>query len=189
MDAKLRPIADAEWPVEIADMRDGFAGRLNVYRVMAHHPALLAAWQTLRNHVVLESTLTPVQSEIVILRTGIRWKSPYEWAQHVVRGLAAGLSERQIALVRDTAPGASGEDADALLIAATDELLDDGGLGDATLTALTRAVGKRGALDVIATVGMYTTLAFLLNSHGVAVEPDIAAALARTPFAPESRQT
>ena len=35
------PLTDAEWPEEIADLRDGFAGTLNVYRAMAHHPALL----------------------------------------------------------------------------------------------------------------------------------------------------
>jgi len=38
------PFADEDWPSEIADMRDGFAGALNVYRTMAHHPALLKAW-------------------------------------------------------------------------------------------------------------------------------------------------
>lgn len=184
-DCKMTPIADADWPVEIADMRGGFAGKLNVYRVMAHHPALLAAWRTLRNHVVLESALTPAQSEIVILRTGLRWKSPYEWGQHVVRGMAAGLTEPQIAQVRDTAPGAIGAGEDALLIAGTDALLDEGGFGTAMLAALTEAFGKKGALDVIATVGMYTTLAFLLNSHDVPLEPDMADALAQTAFAPD----
>ncbi len=38
------PISDAEWPEAIAEMKTGFAGALNVYRTMAHHPALLKAW-------------------------------------------------------------------------------------------------------------------------------------------------
>lgn len=38
------PLTDADWPHEIDDLRDGFAGALNVYRLMAHHPALLRAW-------------------------------------------------------------------------------------------------------------------------------------------------
>ncbi len=51
------PIADADWPALIAEMRTGFAGALNVYRTMAHHPELLRAWAPLRQHVVKDSAL------------------------------------------------------------------------------------------------------------------------------------
>ncbi|MER9191412.1 hypothetical protein [Mesorhizobium australicum] len=37
------PITDESWLAEIADMRAGFAGVLNVFRTMTHHPALLKA--------------------------------------------------------------------------------------------------------------------------------------------------
>jgi hypothetical protein len=51
------PIEDANWPVEIADLRTGLAGALNVYRVMAHHPDLPRAWAPRRQHIVKESAL------------------------------------------------------------------------------------------------------------------------------------
>ena len=173
----LAPLGDAEWPGEVAHLLPGFAGRLNVYRVMAHHPALLAAWERLRNHVVIDSELTPQQSEIVILRTGHRWQAPYEWAHHVVRGRATGLSEVRIAAARrDPAQWDAGSE-DAALMAAVDALLDDGRLAPAQLADLQARIGTKAVLDVMATVGMYTTLAFLVQSFRTPIEPEIAAQL------------
>ena len=72
------PIDDADWPEAIAGMKGGFAGALNVYRTMAHHPELLKAWAPLRQHVVKDSALGPVRSELAILRAAHRMGSPYE---------------------------------------------------------------------------------------------------------------
>ena len=90
----LPPISDADWPEEIADMTGGFAGKLNVYRPMAHDPALLRAWTDLRQHVVLESALGLELVEVVILRTGVRLNSRYEWQQHISRARKVGFRSR-----------------------------------------------------------------------------------------------
>lgn len=167
----LHPIPDADWPVEIEHMRNGFAGRLNVYRVMAHHPALLQAWENFRDHVVRQSKLTPQQSEIIILRTGHRHRSSYEWAHHVARGLAVGLTRERIDAIRaipDTPE-------DRMLVAAVDALIDDGKIAGPLATKLREALGVPAMLDLMATVGMYTTLAFLIESFDIPIEPEIAA--------------
>lgn len=166
----LPPISDADWPTEIEDMLLGFAGKLNVYRTMAHHPALLRAWTNLRNHLVLGTSLPADLQELVILRTGHRWGSDYEWAHHVVRGRQAGLSEARIEAAR-----ASAEGADGLVLGAVDELFDKGRLSGETFARLEAIVGKTGVLDLMATVGMYTNLAFILNSFDTPLEPEIAA--------------
>lgn len=169
------PLTDAQWPVSAMHLRDGFAGKLNVYRVMAHNPALLNAWETLRNHVVLNSALTAPQREVIILRVGHRWASHYEWAQHVVRGRQAGLSDAQINNARLPPAQWQAELIDRLLMQAVDALLDAGELEPATLSALEAQLGRAATMDVMATVGMYTTLAFLVKSYRTPVEADIAA--------------
>lgn len=169
----LDPIADADWPSQIDDMLPGFAGKLNVYRTMAHHPALLRAWANLRHHLVLESSLPADLQELVILRTGHRWGSAYEWAHHVVRGRQAGLSEARIESARTEPVNAEG--ADALVLSAVDELLDGGRLSSEIVARLQAVAGKAGVLDLMATVGMYSTLAFILKSFETPLEPDIAA--------------
>ena len=56
----LPPLTDAQWPSDLADLLKGFAGGLNVYRVMAHNPALLRAWEGLQ--AMSPSTCRPGRS-------------------------------------------------------------------------------------------------------------------------------
>ena len=79
----ILPRDPADWPDSLSDLRGGFADRLNVYRVMAHHPELLLAWKNFRNHVVGAKALGNEYCEVVILRTARRLGAVYEWAHHV----------------------------------------------------------------------------------------------------------
>mgnify|MGYP003382393370 CR=1 FL=1 len=170
--SRLPPLTDAGWPPAIADMRAGFAGALNVYRVMAHHPALLRAWTDLRAHVVQGSSLNPQQSEVVILRTGVRRQSHYEWVHHVVRGFDCDLSLARIAALRGPPDGM--EPTDRVLASAVDALINENALPRIVQDALIGAVGVQGLLDVIATVGFYTTLSYLLKSFETPVDVRVA---------------
>ena len=174
-------LTDAQWPAEIADLRQGFAGALNVYRAMAHSPALLRAWAPLRNYLVLESALPKSLSEIVILRVGHRWGSDYEWGQHVIRGRAAGLDDARIDAARHPPQG---DGTDALLIRAVDQLLDEGHLQPQLVIALQSRLPGAAVIDLMATVGMYTTLAFILRTFSTQLEPAMQAALNARPLAP-----
>jgi 4-carboxymuconolactone decarboxylase len=177
----FEPLTDREWPSELEAMRGGFATQLNVYRAMAHHPALLRAWQDFRNHVVTGSSFSGTDLEIIILRTGYRRHSPYEWAHHVFRGRKTGLDDGRILSCAD-GPQAFERASDRLLAAAVDELVDDSRLSAPTLAALTARYGKAGVLDLMATVGLYTTLSFLVNSFATPIDADVAEELARRPL-------
>lgn len=176
----LAPISDDDWPEAVAELRDGFAGKLNVYRVMAHHPALLRAWAALRDHVVVQTSLGAQRSEVVILRSGVRLGSAYEWGHHVSRARACGLEDARIASlageVEDMAPE------DGLLARAVDELFADARLTPETAGALRGLVGEQGMLDLMATVGFYSTLGFILNSFGTPLDEAVARELAEHPL-------
>jgi alkylhydroperoxidase family enzyme len=172
MSDDFQPLSDAEWPSEVADMMSGFAGGLNVYRVMAHHPALLRAWAGLRDHIVHDSVLLPDQREIVILRAGYRLDAAYEWAHHVNRSRALGMDEARITRIAGPAPAM--EPMDAVLVNAVDALIDHASLDRPSRAALEQLLGPRGVLDVIATVGFYTTLAFIVKSFDVPIDANIA---------------
>lgn len=171
------PLSDTDWPLALHDMRAGFAGQLNVYRIMAHHPALLRAWTDLRTHIVQHTSLGPQRAEVVILRLAHRVGCAYEWNQHVVRGLAAGLDKGRINALRGAPDQMQPED--ALLAGAVDALLDNKRLDPAQLADVVALVGKQGVLDLMATTGMYLTLGFMLNTAPPALEPAIAQKLAR----------
>ncbi len=175
------PIADADWPEALADLQGGFATGLNVYRTMAHHPALLRAWADLREHVVNRTTLGRERSEVVILRAGFRLGSDYEWAQHILRARSAGLSDARIRALRgplDALPAP-----DALIARAVDELFANRALTPETLAALSAELGREGVLDLIATVGFYSTLGYILNTCDTPLDGDASDALKTRPLA------
>ncbi|WP_373356252.1 carboxymuconolactone decarboxylase family protein [Pseudoroseicyclus sp. CXY001] len=172
-----QPITDTDWPEEIAALRDGFAGQLNVYRVMAHHPALLAAWAPLRAHVVMESSLGDARSEVVILRTAYRFGSDYEWAHHVSRARKLGFSDERIRALRAMPDGEDG-----LIARAVDALLDDRRLSAELDAELVAALGRPAVFDLIATVGFYSVLGYLLMSYETPIDTTVAEELARAPL-------
>jgi alkylhydroperoxidase family enzyme len=174
---EIAPLSDADWPETIADMKDGFAGALNVYRTMAHHPDLLRAWAPLRQHVVKDSKLGPERSEIVILRTALRLGSDYEWVHHVARARAIGMDDERIAAVRGT-PG--GED--GLIVRAVDAVIDDHRLPPALEKELTGALGRHAVFDLIAMVGFYGILGTILLTYEVPTDPAIQAAFDAEPL-------
>ena len=175
----LAPLSDADWPCDIADMRDGFAGGLNVYRVMAHHPALLRAFADLRTHIVQCTALGPERAEVVILRLAHRLGSSYEWNQHVIRGLRVGLDPARILTLRGPVGDMSPDD--ALLAAAVDALHVRAQLNPDQMAALQDVVGAEGVLDLMATTGMYLTLGFILKSTNCPLDDDIANAFQTLP--------
>lgn len=175
----MKPLKNEEWPDLVASLRDGFAGRLNIYRVMAHRPELLAAWAPLRDHVVRNHAMTDQQSEVVILRTGFHMQSAYEWTHHVSRGRAAGLSDDRIAALAGPRQAICAED--RTLASAVDELIEDARLLPDTRNALTALIGTDGMFDLMATVGFYTTLSFVANSLDVPIDSGVAAELQDRP--------
>lgn len=183
-ETRFDPISDAGWPDSIADLRDGFAGGLNVYRTMAHHAALLRSWAPLRDHVVNKTALGPQLSEVAILRTGHRLGSSYEWQQHIDRARRRGLTDARILSI--AGPVGAMAPTDRLIATAVDELFDQSALSAHNVEALTEEVGKEGIFDLIATVGFYSTLGFLLNTFQTPLDDDIASRLSEAPLRREA---
>jgi len=162
------PVSNTDWPEEIADLREGFAGALNVYRTMAHHPALLKAWTPLRQHVVKENALGPELTEVVILRAGLRMGAEYEWAHHVSRALALGFSEQRINAIRDNPEGIDG-----LIVKAVDALFDERMIAKEHEAELAEAIGRTAVIDLIAMVGFYSVLGYLLKTYDTPLDDNI----------------
>ena len=179
-DKTFAPLTEEKWPDELGDMKDTFATKLNIYRTMAHHPNLLRAWANLRDHVVVNSALKQQQSEVVILRVGINLEADYEWKHHVSRARACGMSDLRISSIRYHIEEMTNED--AIFAKSVDELMDQKRMLPSTLESVIALVGKKGVLDIIATVGFYSTLGFMLNSFNTPLDDNIVAEMIDQPF-------
>jgi 4-carboxymuconolactone decarboxylase len=185
---RISPLSPKEWPKEfrtaLAALRppnakyaplpteDRPKGR-NVLGTWAHHPELAQAYFTLNGHVLMTTTLSERQRELIVLRVAAVRKSGYEWAQHVFVGRDVGLTDEEIGRI------AYGPDApfwsalDAAMLRAVDELIEVGGISASTWETLTAELDVKQVLDLICTVGTYETLARIFASLEVDIDDDI----------------
>lgn len=157
-------------PFASPDNKVGGGRVLNIFRTLAHSPKALAGFLGWGNYVLSRrNSLAPREREMVILRTGWLCKSGYEFAQHTRIGKDCGLTDAEIARIKE-GPDASGwTPIEAAMLRAADELVADHHVSDATWAALTE-LGDRGRMDLVFTVGQYTQVSMILNSFGVQLE-------------------
>jgi len=173
---RVPPLADSDLDDETRDFvhnasRDGRV--LNIYRTLAAHPKPLKSWGVFGTHVLYKNTIPAREREILILRVGWLCRSEYEWGQHVIIARAAGVTDTEIARVKE-GPGADGwSDADAALIRAADELHSDSFVSDSTWRTLSNTWNTQQLIDIIFTVGQYHTVSMALNTLGVQLDEGV----------------
>ncbi|WP_280238291.1 carboxymuconolactone decarboxylase family protein [Nocardia abscessus] len=140
----------------------------NALATMVRHPALTKAFLNFNVHLLFGSTLAPRLRELAILRVAHQHGCEYEWHHHVRMGTEAGLTEDEIAAARGSA--AAADEFDRLLLRAVDELGAKSALSEETWAALGERLDERQRMDLVFTVGGYTTLAMAFNTFGVQVE-------------------
>ncbi len=171
---RLAPLDPEAWDPTLAQVRSALGDPLNIHRVIARHPELMASYAPLREHVVRESSLHARHRELIILRVAHRTACAYEWDHHVVRGRAAGLGDDEIARVRAGAAAAGWSPAEALLLEAVDGMLARQEIPEETWTAMCGAFSDRELLDIVFTIGIYSVMSTILKTVRVPREPSFA---------------
>ncbi|MEJ0026603.1 MAG: carboxymuconolactone decarboxylase family protein [Rhizomicrobium sp.] len=168
---RIAPLADADLDDEQKAVLKPFGSPVfNIFRTLARAPKALDRFNQWGGYVLSRrNDLSPREREIVILRTGFLCKSGYEWAQHVRIGKREGLSDDEVARIKQGA-GAGWGAADAALIRASDELHADQFIGDATWKALGEHFSQKQCMDVVFTAAQYTQVSMLLNTFGVQLD-------------------
>ena len=174
---RINPIHEDDW----SDAKKEALGQqkirgnvANIFRTLANHEQLAKRWMVFANHVLFKSTLSARDREILILRIGWLCQAEYEWGQHVIIGKNAGLSDENIASVKEGAAASSWTEHESLLIKAADELHKDAFVSDETWNGLTKTYSDQQMMDLVFTCGQYNLVSMALNSFGVQLDPDIA---------------
>lgn len=153
----------------------------NIGRTLLRRPEAFAALGAWSKYVMTGGSLPPRQREIVILRIGFLCRSGYEWAQHAVMGIAAGLTPQEVERVKLGAEATGWSESDAALIRMTDELHADQFVGEETWAAMTRWFSEAQCMDAVFAAAQYANLSMILNTFGVqldeglTLDPDLAA--------------
>lgn len=141
----------------------------NAVLTLVRVPELYNAFLPLGSKLLYESALGPRERELVILRTAVVVRSPYEWGQHVylAREFFDEDDLRRI-VIGATAPGWSA--LDVALMTTVDELHDNGAVTDATWAELSRHLDERQLIELPMLIGQYHTMAFVFHTLGVQPE-------------------
>jgi alkylhydroperoxidase family enzyme len=109
----------------------------------------------------------------------MRRDSEYEWAQHIVQGLDAGLTREEITAAGVPMIATSWSPLEAAILTCVDELIADAKITDATWATLAAELETRQIMDLIFTVGSYDMLAMLFRSAQAQPDEDLLAWKAR----------
>lgn len=150
---------------------------LNIFGTLAHHPALLRRWLVFASHVLAKNSLAPRDRELLILRTGLRCKSQYEFSQHALIALRSDITADEVQRTKLPVADGGWSDHDAAVLTAADDLHDDACISDATWTKLSSRLTDQQMLDVLFTVGNYHVVSFALNSCGVQLDEGVPSAM------------
>lgn len=170
----MKPLPPEDWDSSLQHIIDAMNGRpIQIHCLLASHPALLNAWWNYRMHSVHGGDLTQRDCELVILRVAVHMKAWYEWAAHVDRGLATGLSLEEIFRVAKgpSAPGWS--DSDAVLLGAVDQLVTCHGLAADMRSAVAEFFSDNQILDIVSLQGMYVTIGCILGTWPIEIEQHV----------------
>lgn len=191
--AHIEPLAKKQWPPEMRDalmammppnprhqslQREGRPTGGNILGTLAHHPALARAFLTFNGHLLMATTLTARQRELLVLRVAAVSKSSYEWAQHLFLAGDVGITNDEIAWIAWGADAPMWSLLDAAFLRAVDELVGDGTISAPTLDVLREHLDVQQILDLIYTVGCYQSLAWMLRSFDIDLDDDIVELLA-----------
>jgi 4-carboxymuconolactone decarboxylase len=171
--ARIAPVTDRELTDQhralIASyVRGGHV--TNDIRTLLTHPDSLPGVMPFWNYIAFESTLSPHDRTILMLRTAWLSRSGYLWAKYATaaRTLLTPADFRRIAAAA-TMP----EDSfDVTLLRAADGLHRQSFIDDSTWMALDARYSTEQLIDAVFTVAETTMLAGLVNSLGVPIDDE-----------------
>jgi AhpD family alkylhydroperoxidase len=144
----------------------------NVFTTLARHRKLFRRWLWFAAALMPGGKLPREETELAILRVAHNTGCEYEWGHHERLGRRVGLSEEEIARVREGSAGSGWSSRRALVLEVADELHADGAIGDDLWARLSGAFSEVELIELCMLVGHYEMLAMTLNS--LRVEPDFA---------------
>jgi 4-carboxymuconolactone decarboxylase len=142
----------------------------NVFRMLAHAPALLPGVMELTGAILYKAKLDPLSRELAILRVGHLCGSAYEILQHEKIGQAVGLAPEKIAGTARDADATLYDARELLVLRMAEQVVRKVRADDDLFAATVAAFGHEQTMELLITIGSYVMLAQVLEN--AAVEPE-----------------
>jgi 4-carboxymuconolactone decarboxylase len=165
------PLADFE-PQLKKRLAELWGSSPNLYRALANHPALVAAW-TEFSKMLRHDTRTPrALRELVILRGGQLMRSEYEWAQHLPMARKAGVRESQIQELHNWRASAEFNEREKAALA-LGEAVTTGHVSDELHARVSQHFDHHDYVELAAVAAFYAMVGRMLDAMGVPLDEDV----------------
>jgi len=142
----------------------------NVFRMMAHAPALMPGIMELTGAILYRAKLDPVLRELAILRVGHLCGSSYEVHQHRKISQAIGLAQPKIdGTARDADPKLY-DARELVVLRMAEQVVRQVKADDALFAEALKVLGHELTMELLIVIGLYVMLAQVLENAGVALE-------------------
>ena len=145
----------------------------NMVMTLAHHPALAIAYYTFGKPLLVASTLSPRDRELVVLRVAWLLRSAYEWHYHVGYALNLGFGLDEITAIGTGSTAACWNDRDAAVLRAVEDLQSGSTLSQTCRTDLSRHFDGRQIIDLVFTIGNYVMLSWAISALDIELEKNV----------------
>jgi 4-carboxymuconolactone decarboxylase len=138
------------------------------YVPLIYSPDLAERMRHLGDFIRFEGKIPARVKEIVIFTVGRHWSANYMFGIHREMSRAQGVEPEIVEAIAAGRRPPRLSPHEAAAYDAAQELLRGARLGDAAFAALRQNFGEAGAIELVAFVGYYTTLAMVLNTAEIA---------------------
>ncbi|HZS69511.1 MAG TPA: carboxymuconolactone decarboxylase family protein [Burkholderiales bacterium] len=166
--------------VPLADFEPQLAKRLaelwgeppNLYRALANHPALVAAWTEFSRMLRYDTRTPRALRELVILRGAQLMRSEYEWAQHLPMARKSGVREAQIQALADWRTSREFDEREKAALELA-EAVTAGRVSDEAHARVTRYFDQHDYVELAAVAAFYAMVGRMLDAMGVPLDEDV----------------
>jgi len=153
--------------------RDSPVNAVNVSATLARNKPLNRAFGPFAQAVLFEGGLSRRNVELAVLRMGWNCQSVYEFGQHTLFGLDAGLTSSEIHAVTRPLNQHPWTDEERTVLQAVDELYVDDCIGERTWNAAAAIFSDAEMLHLVMAAGCYRLVSGVLNSSGVQLDEGV----------------
>ncbi len=164
------PLADFE-PALKKRLEELWGTPPNLYRQLANHPKVIAAWNEFARTLRHDSRTPRALRELMILRGAQLMRSEYEWAQHLKMARKAGVREAQIGALEHWRGSAEFTDKEKAVLGLA-EAVTLGHVPDDAYAEAMRHFDHQDYVELAVTAAFYAMVGRVLDAMHVQLEDD-----------------
>lgn len=170
---RVAPLPEAEWNdahKALAQKFLRYGSADNAFKTLLRVPELLDGVMPYTIYLAEDSSLTPKQRELLILRAAWLAGNQTLWSRHAPRARAAGMADADIRRIAEGGSAKGWDPLEAALLSMADQLFRNASVTNATWADLSKTFDLVHMMDAVETVNHYVVLSLIYNSYGVQPE-------------------